>query len=223
MRARNLFASLLVATVALFAVSAQATPITYSFTTGQITITATVGGNPVAGPVSVPLSGTSVRIDESALVLNNLNLAMGSTGSIAIAPSYLGYTSINIDFATLTAVNGTLSLFDPGPPAGYSYSIANVVVGGQFDATNVNPFLDLNNQAFGFVNPSASGTLYVDTNAYLVLDGITIGSIDPDGPGGVDPLVLKADIIFEGAVPEPGTAMLLGLGLIGIATRSRRS
>jgi hypothetical protein len=221
MRARNWFASLLVAAVALFAASAQAVPITYLFTGGQVTITATVGGNPVAGPVTVPLTGSAVQVDEPT-TLNYVLLSVGTSGSIAISPSYLGYTSINIDLASLSAFGGTISLFDPGPPNGYSYSIGPVNVAGQFDAVNVNPFLDINNQAFGFSNPSASGTFYVDTNVAIALDGITLGSIDPDGPGGVDPLVLKGDFLFEGVVPEPGTAMLLGLGLIGIASRNRR-
>jgi hypothetical protein len=211
----------LVAAVAVFAASAQATPITYLFTGGQVTLTGTVGGNPVAGPVTVPLNGSAVQIDEPG-TLNYLIITIGSSGPIAIAPSYLGYNSINIDNATLSAFGGTLSVFDPGPPAGYNYSIGPVNITGQFDATNTNPFMNLTNTAFGFSNPSASGTLYVDTNVALALDGITIGSIDPDGPGGMDPLVLKGDFIFEGTVPEPGTAILLGLGLVGLARRVRR-
>jgi len=222
MRARN-FGSLLLsaAAVVLFAVSAQATPITYTFTSGQVTITATVGGNPVAGPVTVPLTGTSVRVDEGMLKLNRIDLAIGTTGAIAVAPPYLGFTSVNIDFATLTAINGTLSLFDAGPPAGYNYSIGPVTVAGQLDAVNVIPANSLMNQPFGFANPSASGTLYVDTNVALALDGITIGSIDPDGPGGAPPLVLKGDFTFEGTVPEPGTVVLVGLGLAAVAARRR--
>jgi hypothetical protein len=222
MRARNLGSLLLsAAAIALFAVSAQATPITYTFTSGQVTITATVAGNPVAGPVTVPLTGTSVRVDEGALTLDRIDLAIGSTMSIPVSPTYLGFNAVHIDFATLTALNGTLSLFDPGPPAGYNYSIGPVNVAGQFDATNVVPANNINNAPFGVVNPSASGTLFVDTNVALALDGITIGSIDPDGPGGAPPLVLKGDFTFEGTVPEPGTVVLLGLGLAAVAARRR--
>lgn len=222
MRARIFGKLFLVAAATLLAASAQAAPITYLFTGGQVTVTATVGGNPVAGPVTIALNGSAVQIDEPT-TLNYMILTIGTSGSISISPAYLGYTSINIDFATLSAFAGTLSLFDPGPPAGYSYSIGPVNIVGQFDADNVNNIFDLSNQPFGFSNPSASGTLFVDTNVALALDGITLGSIDPDGPGGMDPLVLKGDFVFEGTVPEPGTVLLLALGLAGIAARRRRS
>lgn len=221
MRARCFGRVIAFAAATLLAASAQAAPITYLFTGGQVTITGTVGGNPVAGPITVPLTGSAVQIDEPT-TLNYMLLSIGTSGSITIAPPYLGFTSINIDFASLSAFGGSLSVFDPGPPAGYNYSIGPVYVSGQFDATNVIPANSLTDQPFGFVNPSASGTLFVDTNVALALDGITIGSIDPDGPGGMDPLVLKGDFIFEGVVPEPGTAVLLGLGIAGIAARNRR-
>jgi hypothetical protein len=212
----------MVAAATLLASSVQAAPITYLFTGGQVTITATVSGNPVAGPVTVPLTGNAVQIDEPT-TLNYMILTIGSSGSVPIAPPYNGYTSINIDFATLSAFAGSLTLFDAGPPAGYNYTIGPVNVAGQLDADNVNNIFDLNNAPFGFSTPTASGTLFVDTNVSLALDGITIGSIDPDGPGGSPPLVLKGDFIFEGVIPEPGTVVLLGLGLAGIAGRRRRS
>jgi PEP-CTERM motif len=203
--------------------SASAVPITYFFTSGDVTLTATVAGSPVAGPVTIALDGVKVRVDEAGLTLTLIDLSMGSSGSIAISPDYLGYNSINIDFASLTASGGSLTLVDPGPPAEYGYTIGPVMVAGQFDATNTNPFLNLTNQYFGFNNPSASGTIFVDgMTGELFLDGITLGSIDPDGPGGMDPLVLKGDFTFTGLVPEPGTALLLGLGLVGLARFGRR-
>jgi hypothetical protein len=206
----------------LFAASAaSALPVVYTFTGGDITITATVNGSQVAGPVTVGLTGVSVTLDQSTLTLNAINFTTGSSGSVAIAPPYLGFTSINIDFASITASGGTLSLVDPGPPTEYSYVIGPVNVAGQFDAVNLIPANNINDMPFGFVNVSANGTILLDpTSGELVLDGITLGEIDPDGPGGMAPLVLKGDIIFTG-VPEPGTVMLLGLGLAGLAGARR--
>jgi hypothetical protein len=214
---------LLAACLGLLPLSAAALPVTYNFTSGSVTITATVSGGLVSGPVTVPLTGISVTVDEGALTLNSIQLSMGSTGSVAISPTYLGFTSINIDFATLTASSGTLTLVDAGPPAEYSYFITNVTVSGQFDAVNVVPANSLTDAYFGFVNPSASGTVFVDAvNGTLDLDGITLGTLDPDGPGGADPLVLKGDFFFSGEVPEPGVALLLGAAASAIVVSAQR-
>ena len=125
--------------MALLAVSCLPTPPGES---GDITITATVNGGQVAGPVTVPLNGVSVTVDEAALTLDAINFTSGSSGSVAISPSYLGFTSINIDFAAITATGGSLTLVDAGPPAEYGYSIGPVMVSGQFDAVNTIPLSD---------------------------------------------------------------------------------
>jgi len=139
----------------------------------------------------------------------------GSAVSIPIS-GFGTYTSLNIDFASLSATAGILSLFDPGSPKGYNYLLSNVAVSGQIDAVNTNPIFSVNDVPFGFINPSASGQVYVDTGVAIALDGITIGSITVRG----QQIVLKADYLFYG-VPEPGTAILLGLGLAGVAARRR--
>jgi hypothetical protein len=228
MRAPRLPRLLLAACFSLLPLSASALPVTYYFANGSVTITATVSGGLVSGPVTVALTGVSVTVDEGALTLDSIQLSMGSTGSVAISPTYLGFTSINIDFASLSATGGSLTLVDAGPPAEYSYSIANVSVSGQFDAVNMVPASSLMDSPFGFVNPSASGTVFVDAvNGTLDLDGITLGTLDPDGPGGAEPLVIKGDFFFSGEVPEPGTSLLLGMGVsalvVFVQRRGRRA
>lgn len=206
------------------AISASAIPVTYNFSLGQVTLTASVAGNPVAGPVTVNLTGTKVVVDEGALSLTNITFAIGSTPNIPISPSYLGFNNIHIDFATLTANAGSLVLNDPGPPKEYGYTIASVVVSGQFDATNIVPSSSINNAPFSFTNGVTTGTIFVDpVLGQLDLDGITLAQLDPDGPGGNPPLVLKGDFSFSGLTPEPGTALLVGLGLVSLAgARGRR-
>lgn len=203
--------------------AAGAVPVTYNFTSGDVTITATVNGNTVAGPVTVGLTGVQVTIDESLNYMNSFQFTVGASGSVTISPAYLGYTSINIDFASISATGGSLTLLDPGPPKEYGYSIGPVNVAGQFDAVHAIPANSINNAPFGFVNASASGSVFIDPLlGELFLDGITLGQLDPDGPGGMAPLILKGDFTFTGIVPEPGTALLFGCGIAGLAGLRRR-
>jgi hypothetical protein len=224
MRFLRIARGLFVGGAAAFASAAGALPVTYNFTGGDVTITATVGGSTVAGPVTVGLTGTQVTIDESLNYMNSFQFTVGTSGSVTISPAYLGFTSINIDFASINASGGSLTFLDPGPPKEYGYSIGPVTVSGQFDAVHTIPANSLNDMYFGFVNASASGTIFVDSvNGELFLDGITLGEIDPDGPGGQAPLILKGDFVFTGIVPEPGTALLLGMGIAGLAGLRRRN
>lgn len=209
-----------VAAALSLASSAQALPQTYFFSSGSATITAEVLGGQVAGPENVTLTGVSVTVDEGALTLNSISFSTGASTNVTISPAYFGYDTIHIDFALLTATGGTITLLDPGPPAEYGYSIPNVTVSGQFDATG--PFVPaIVDTYFGFVNPTASGTIFIDPiGGQLFLDGITLGVIQP--LGAPYPMTIKGDFVFQGIVPEPGTALLVLSGILGLGAAGRR-
>lgn len=208
------FSGLLGLAVVLSAAPASATPVVYTFVSGDVSLFASSGGSPVGGPVNVALSGVSVTVDEAALTVPSLSFTVGTTGTIPV--SYGSFTSFNLDFASLTGTGGTLVLNDVGPPTEYGFSMT-VNLAGQFDASPPT----LTNIPFSIPGASGDGLIFIDGNE-LTLSSITIGAIDPDGPGGLAPLLVKGDFIFVGQVPEPGTALLLGSGLMAMVAGARR-
>ena len=197
------------------AIPAAASPVSYLFSSGQVTLYAASSGSAVSAPANVALSGVQVTVDETALTLPSLAFAVGSTGTMAV--NYGTFTSFNLDFASVIGTGGTLSLVDVGPPVEYGFNMT-MNLAGQFDASPPSYV----NAPFAIPGAQGTGSIFIDGND-LILSSITIGAVDPDGPSGpLAPLLIKGDFIFVGTVPEPGTALLLGAGLASVAAGTRR-
>jgi len=204
--------------------SAQAAPITYAFAGGRVTLSAVANGSAVMAPATFALAGEQVTVDESAGTLDSFSFTL-SNESLTLTTAYAGFNAVHLDFASVTASGGTLTLIPPADnPQEYAYAIGPVTVSGQLDATGSGA--PLSNAAFSVTNPIASGSLFVGSGpggGTLTLDGISIGAIQPPGAG--VPLVIKADVVFEGTssvVPEPGAVLLFSDGFAVVALILRR-
>lgn len=225
MRARRVFRLLLAALFLWLPLSATATPVTYNFTAGQITVTATL--LPTLGPpqtillngqpsVTVGLTGTSVTFDTAVVPGNALpafSLVTSPAGPLTLTPA-LGLIS-TVSFTALTIVPGTLyssSVVGTNP---YNFNAGPILVSGSITTNLGGP------AAFSITTPTATGQVNLSVNNSintLDLNGISIWSGTIAGLG---TLLVKGDVQFNG-VPEPGLAVLMAGVAALLAARTRR-
>jgi hypothetical protein len=219
---------LLVSLLALgLASPAIAASINYSFTSGSATVTAnrTSDQSVVVAPTVVPLDGVFVEFDAAGLMLVDFAITAPMTGSISMVQAWGGFDTFVIESASITPGGGYSSLFvSMIGPTTYSFLAGPVDVNGVYSAFNSGgpPPLPVSNVPVPFVGSSfLNGTIDTDTMV-LELLGITLASIPGAAFGETDDLDVKADITWSGAVPEPGTAMMLGMGLMLLSAQRRK-
>jgi len=240
------FRVLLVFAFLLVSIPAAAAPVTYGLTTGTITVqanqtsdnalifnqTVTLSTDSFVtwDEFGVPATGFGGTLDDFLLRIDPgqgpFSLEPGETygpfdeitlESASIAPDFgAGYQT------NLTFPSGPSFLMDAGQiSVDAFYSASHSVTGASTPGPVAADITGVNN---------INGTITLSAlSIQIALDSIVMGTVDgtPFGEAGND-LVLTANINFFGdanvvPTPEPSTALLVSLGLVGLAAHRRRA
>jgi hypothetical protein len=197
------------------------TAVVYNWTSGTVQLRATLAGTTTSVlegpvPVEVVLGGSFVDFDpilgpNGSVV--GMQLIPASSFQLNLDETVVGYDMIEVSGASLDHALGAIGAVS----ALGSFNIDTVMsgtiegIGGPPPATFVSS-----------TTSGASGTLGISGDTLtLGLFGVNLAQFQSlTNPA--DIIEVKADFSFVGGVPEPGTAVLLGLGLLGLSARGRQ-
>lgn len=210
--------------ILLLSWTAKATPVTYSFSSGSAKITATAGATTVVD-TTIVLDGLFVTFDAAIPSVIDFSFTAPQSAPISMLTTYGGFDTFVVESASINPGIGYSNfLVTPTGVDTWDFLVGPVDVAGVYSASHTSgippPVTDLAApfEGMSFLN----GSINTNTLVFELL-GITLTKFNGGDFGEIDDLIVKADITWTGSmvVPEPGTATLLGAGLMGLAARRK--
>jgi len=208
----------------LSAGTAVATPVTFYFSSGTAHITATAGATIVVDD-TIGLDGVFVTFDPDVPEVVDFAITAPQSDPIMMLSTYGGFDTFVVESASIVP-GGSFANFSVSPtgPNTWSFLIGPVDVAGVYSAWNSlgpppDPVMNLDAPFTGtsFLN----GSIDTDLMTFELL-GVTLADLLGSNFGETQDLIMKADITWTGAIPEPGTGALLATGLAGGTALRRR-
>jgi len=205
--------------------TAGATPVVHTITGGNVFIQVKHNGITL-GSTTTALIGDSITIDADLQELQAARLEIAPT-LIILSSAVWGYDEINVESAILEGDPGFSTIASIGDVSLFTAVAGPLTVTGSWSATDssgTNPPAPSTPISF----PVLSMTAIVNASPLFQIDSVTINSVDGTDfgfPG--EHLSIVADYFVTSTVsspiPEPGTGLLLGLGLALLSSRRTRS
>lgn len=205
--------------------SSSAAPITYTVN-GLSSVSLTIfKGATMLGVTAGQLTG-SITLDNDAQTVDAISLTTSPNMQLVLSTPYGGYDQITIDSASLTSDIGFGQL-SPPVTIGNAYEAltGGLSVQGAWSATDSN---GINAPASGVpINFAVqSVTSIIDASLFTVtINQVTINSLAGSSFGETENLTVVASYLLSTSspalIPEPGTALLTGFGLVLMAASGR--